>query len=56
MEVYVWEGRSRRGSIEKGEMEATNEAAVRTQLRRQQILATKIQSKPKDVFRGLSAL
>jgi type IV pilus assembly protein PilC len=56
MEVYVWEGRSRRGNIEKGEMEAANEGAVRNQLRRQQILATKIQSKPKDVFRGLSAL
>ncbi len=56
MEVYVWEGRSRRGTIEKGEMEAANEGAVRNQLRRQQILATKIHSKPKDVFRGLSAL
>ena len=54
MEVYVWEGRSRRGSIEKGEIEATNEASVRSQLRRQQILATKIQPKPKDILKGLS--
>ncbi len=56
MEVYVWEGRSRKGSIEKGEMEASNEAAVRQQLRRQQILATKIQPKPKDILKGLSFL
>lgn len=56
MEVYVWEGRSRRGSIEKGEMEASNEASVRSQLRRQQILATKIQPKPKDILKGLSFL
>ena len=56
MEVYVWEGKSRKGVVEKGEMEAANEGSVRSQLRRQQILATKIQPKPKDVFRGLSGL
>jgi type IV pilus assembly protein PilC len=42
--------------MEKGEMEAANEAAVRTQLRRQQILATKIQAKPKDILKGLTFL
>ena len=52
MEVYAWEGRSRKGTIEKGEMEAGNEAAVRMALRRQQILATKIAPKPKDVLKG----
>ncbi len=56
MEVYVWEGRTRRGTIERGEMEAANEASVRSQLRRQQIMAIKIQSKPKDVFQSLSFL
>ena len=56
MEVYIWEGRSRKGVVEKGEMEAANEGSVRSQLRRQQILATKIQPKPKDLFRGLSFL
>jgi type IV pilus assembly protein PilC len=56
MDVYVWEGRSRKGAMEKGEMEAANEAAVRTQLRRQQILATKIQAKPKDILKGLTFL
>jgi len=53
MAVYVWEGKSRKGTVEKGEMEASNEAAVRMTLRRQQILATKIAPKPKDVLRGI---
>jgi len=37
-------------------MEAANEASVRSQLRRQQIMAIKIQAKPKDVFQSLSFL
>jgi type IV pilus assembly protein PilC len=53
MEVYAWEGRSRKGTIEKGEMEASNEAAVRGALRRQQILATRISPKPKDILKGI---
>jgi len=53
MGAYVWEGKSRKGTIEKGEMEASNEAAVRMTLRRQQILATKIAPKPKDILRGI---
>jgi type IV pilus assembly protein PilC len=53
MGVYAWEGKSRRGTFEKGEMEASNEAAVRMTLRRQQILATKIALKPKDILQGL---
>ncbi len=53
MDVYVWEGRSRKGTIEKGEISANNEAAVRMQLRRQQIQALKIHSKPKDILKSL---
>jgi type IV pilus assembly protein PilC len=53
MEVYAWEGKSRKGTVEKGEMEASNEAAVRIALRRQQILATKISTKPKDILKGI---
>jgi len=56
MDVFVWEGRSRKGTIEKGEMEAASESAVRMALRRQQIQATKIQSKPKDILKGSSCL
>lgn len=54
MDVYVWEGRSRKGTIERGEIEAANEATVRQHLRRQQIQAIKIQTKPKDILRGIS--
>ena len=53
MDVYVWEGRSRKGTIEKGEISANNEAAVRMQLRRQQIQAIKIHTKPKDILKSL---
>jgi type IV pilus assembly protein PilC len=53
MDVYVWEGRSRKGTMERGELSAANEAAVRLALRRQQIQAIKIEAKPKDVLRGL---
>ncbi len=53
MDVYVWEGRSRKGTIERGEISANNEAAVRMQLRRQQIQAIKIETKPKDLFKGI---
>jgi len=53
MDVYVWEGRSRKGTIERGEISANNEAAVRMQLRRQQIQAIKIETKPKDIFKNL---
>jgi type IV pilus assembly protein PilC len=53
MDVYVWEGRSRKGTIEKGEISANNEAAVRLQLRRQQIQAIKIHTKPKDILKSL---
>jgi len=52
MEVYVWEGRTRKGTRERGELSAANEAAVRSALRRQQIQAIKIEAKPKDILRG----
>ncbi len=54
MDVYVWEGRSRKGTIERGEIEAANEAAVRSILRRQQIQAIKIQVKPKDILKRIT--
>ena len=52
MDVYLWEGRSRKGTIEHGEISAANEAAVRLALRRQQIQATKVEAKPKDLLQG----
>jgi len=56
MELYVWEGRTRQGIIERGEIKAANEAAVRAQLRRQQIQAITISAKPKDILKGFSFL
>jgi len=53
MDLYVWEGRSRKGTMERGEISAANEAAVRVTLRRQQIQAIKIETKPKDIFQIL---
>jgi type IV pilus assembly protein PilC len=53
MDVYVWEGRSRKGTMERGEISAANEAAVRLALRRQQIQAIKIETKPRDLLQSL---
>ncbi len=50
---YVWEGRTRRGTIERGQISANNEAGVRIALRRQQIQAIKIEAKPKDILKSL---
>ncbi len=54
MQVFVWEGRSRKGTIERGEIEAANEAVVRSILRRQQIQAIKIQVKPQDILKKIT--
>ena len=49
MPTYSWEGKTSRGAIKKGELEAPSEAAVRIQLRQQNIIPTKISSKKKDI-------
>ena len=56
MDVFLWEGRNRKGVIERGEIMAANEAAVRMQLRRQQIQALRITAKPKEALSGLGFL
>jgi type IV pilus assembly protein PilC len=56
MQAYVWEGKNFRGMLQKGEMTAANEAAVRTTLRGQKIQATKVKVKPKDILENLSFL
>jgi type IV pilus assembly protein PilC len=55
MPIYQWEGKTTKGLIKKGEMEAPNEAAIRIQLRQQNIIPTKISSKKKgmDIKIGL---
>ena len=42
MPIYLWQGQDRKGAIQKGEIEATDETAVNAQLRRMRIKPTKI--------------
>jgi type IV pilus assembly protein PilC len=50
MAVYVWVAQGRAGEVKKGETEAINEAAVRTQLRRQGLKPSRVKEKPKDLL------
>jgi type IV pilus assembly protein PilC len=56
MPVYQWIGTNRKNETRKGEMEAANEAAVRSNLMRLKITPSKIKKKPKDLFENVSWL
>ncbi len=49
MPVYTWKGTTRQGTLKKGEMEASNEAAVMTQLRAQMLVPVTVKAKSKSV-------
>jgi len=49
MPVFKWEGKTLKGTIKKGEMEAPNEGAIRVHLRQQNIIPTKIAAKGKEI-------
>jgi type IV pilus assembly protein PilC len=49
MPVYNWEGKTLKGSMKRGEMEAPSEAALRIHLRQQNIIPTKVTSKGKEL-------
>ena len=49
MAKYSWQGKNRDGKVQKGEMEAPNEAMVRAQLRRQGIAADKVKERGKGM-------
>jgi type IV pilus assembly protein PilC len=49
MPVFLWEGTTKRGEVKKGEMEAADETAVRTLLRRQGFKSVDARKKPKDL-------
>ena len=49
MPVFKWEGKTLKGTIKKGEMEAPNEGAIRMHLRQQNIIPTKIAAKGKEI-------
>ena len=54
MTLYQWEGKNSKNEIQKGEIEAPNEEAVRSNLHRLKINPTKIKKKPKDLFENIS--
>jgi type IV pilus assembly protein PilC len=56
MPLYQWVGTNRKKQTRKGEMEAANEAAVRSNLVRLRITPNKIKKKPKDLFENVSWL
>ena len=56
MPVYQWVGTNRKNETRKGEMEAANEAIVRSNLMRIRITPSKIKKKPKDLFENVSWL
>jgi type IV pilus assembly protein PilC len=56
MPVYLWEGKNRNNQIQKGELEALSEDAVRAHLNRIRIIPSKVKKKPKDLFENVAFL
>ena len=56
MTVFQWEGKNRNNEIQKGEIDAANEDAVKASLNRLRITPTKIKKKPKDLFENVAFL
>ncbi len=56
MAIYQWKGRTRQGTLKKGELEAVNEAAVMAQLRAQMLLPVSVKEKTKNVTEYLPFL
>jgi type IV pilus assembly protein PilC len=49
MPTFLWEGKTRDGTLKKGVIVADNDAAVMTQLRNQNVMPTRVRAKPKDL-------
>lgn len=56
MPIFIWEGNTSQGVLQKGENEAPNETVLRQMLRKQNIRPTKIKKKPKDLFENIPLL
>ncbi len=56
MPVFLWEGKNRNNQIQKGELEAPNEEAVKAHLNRLRIAPKKIKKKPKDLLENVKFL
>ncbi|MDD2672362.1 MAG: type II secretion system F family protein [Syntrophales bacterium] len=53
MQVFVWEARTLKGEVKKGEIEAENESSIRNQLRRRGFKSITVRKKPKDILAGI---
>jgi type IV pilus assembly protein PilC len=56
MPVYQWVGKNRNNEVQKGEIEAVSDEAVKAQLTRQRITPSKVKKKSKDLFENVSFL
>src|SRR5210317_1805670 len=56
MPIYLWEGKNRNNIVQKGEMDASSDDVVRSNLNRLRITPTKIKKKPKDLFENVAFL
>jgi len=56
MPIFIWEGTTKKNESKKGEIEATDENAVRGQLRRQGFKSIEVRKKPKDLLEYLPFL
>lgn len=52
LELFLWEGKDKRGVTLKGERMARNQALVRAELRTQGITPSRVRRKPKPLFGG----
>ena len=56
MPTYIYAGRTRKGRVTKGQLDAADERIARIQLKRRNINVTKLKQKPKDLFESVSFL
>jgi type IV pilus assembly protein PilC len=56
MPTYIYAGRTRKGRVTKGQLDAADERIARIQLKRRNIDITKLKLKPKDLFESVSFL
>ncbi|HUT70598.1 MAG TPA: type II secretion system F family protein [Desulfatiglandales bacterium] len=56
MPTYIWAGRTKKGRVIKGQLDAVDERIARIQLKRRNIDVAKLKQKPKDIFGKVSFL
>jgi len=52
LEVFLWEGKDKRGKVLKGERSARSQTLIRAELRKQGITPSRVRKKPKPLFGG----